>query len=460
MPELAQQHNDVLLALANGAIAQGNYVCVNNTRPHQKLRAAGVACALAKPLRFKQQFIGAIVVFRMRRLPFKQRSLHTISTLSEQLPPALDYVKAGENVTQKNKELKIIYEIDKIKEKYGKDTQTLIDALAEQIPKSTSAKSAFVIVTDSKTKTQKFAAAGNASAHKKELTMFADNAIAQGEMVEKDLNVHLKQGVCVPVTIGDDHAAFGMANSSNADGFSEEDKRILTVIARQSDSALFEDREKKKLKDVFSRYVSGEVLELLLKDPERNALRSERHEVSMLFSDLRGFTSLSEKIAPETVVGMLNDYFSVMTDIILKNKGTLDKFVGDEIVAMFGAPVFFEDHAKRAVATAIEMQQAFRALQSKWKRQGLPEVGMGVGIDSGNVVVGNIGGERRMDYTAIGDHVNTAARLCSQAADNQVLMTQNTHDQITKSVTARELAPLQLKGKAHPVKVYNAISIR
>jgi class 3 adenylate cyclase len=459
MPEIAKPNGEVIRSLAQGVMMSGKAVTINNTRAHPQLRLAKVACALAAPLLFKSQYIGAVVVFRFKRLPFKQRSLHTIHTLCAQLPSSLDYVAAGENVSQRNKELKIIYEIDRIKEKYGKDAQMLLEAVAEQIQKSTSAKSAFIFLSDRKSKTPKFASVGNANAHKDRLKEFADEAVAQGEMVEQNLNSHLKQGVCVPVAIGDDHAAFGMANSSNEAGFTEEDKRILAAIAHQADSALFEDREKRKMKETFSRYVSADVLDILLKNPE-SATRSERHEVSMLFADMRGFTSLSEKIAPENVVALLNEYFEVMTDIILKNKGTLDKFVGDEIVAMFGAPVFFEDHAKRSVKAAIEMQKAFKTLQAKWKGQGLPALGLGVGIDSGNVVVGSIGGERRMDYTAIGDHVNTAARLCSQATDGQVLMTQNTYDQITKSVIAKELTPVALKGKSSPVRIYNAISVR
>jgi class 3 adenylate cyclase len=381
-----------------------------------------------------------------------------MQTLCTQLPPALDYVMAGENVTQRNKELKIIYEIDKVKEKFGKDTQMLLDALAEQIQKFTSAKCAFIFLTDNKTKGTKFAATGNAAAHKAVLKDFADESVAQGEMVEQNINSHLKDAVCIPVTIGDDHAAFGMANSSNQDGFTEEDKRILAAIAKQADNALFEDRERKKMRDTFSRYVSGDVLDIILKDSD--ALRPARHEATLLFSDLRGFTSLSETIEPEKVVGMLNEYFTVMTEIIIKNKGMLDKFVGDEIVAMFGAPVFFEDHAKRGVKTAVEMQKAFKDLHAKWRKQGLPSVGLGIGIDSGNVVVGNIGGEQRADYTAIGDHMNTAARLCSHATPGQILITQNTYDQVRKSVVADELPALTLKGKTLPVKVYNAVSLK
>jgi len=457
VPDVAEQNSQLIIDLATGAINTRQNVVINNNRAHTRLRNAKVACALATPLWFKQQSIGAIVVFRFKQLPFMQRSLHTISTLADQLPPALDYVVAGENVQQKNKELRIIYETDKVKEKYGKDTQTLLDALAELIQKHTSAKGTFVMLFDSKSNSVKFGSIGTANAHRAELEQFAKDAIAEGETINEPLAGRLREGVCVPVTIGDDHAAFGMVNSSN-ESFSEEDKRILTAIALQSDNALLEDREKKRIKEVFSRYVSSEVLEVVLND--ENPLRSERHEVTMLFADIRGFTAMSEKIGPEKVVTMLNDYFTVMTEIILKNKGTLDKFVGDEIVAMFGAPVFFEDHAKRAVTTAIEMQRAFRTLQLKWRTQGMPSVGLGIGMDSGNVVVGNIGGEQRANYTAIGDHVNTAARLCSQATDGQVLMTSGTYDQVRRSVLATELPAVPIKGKSQAVKVYNATGLK
>jgi class 3 adenylate cyclase len=456
-PEFTVKHETLLMDMANAAISARKEIVINRCKPHPRLHHAGVRCALVRPIFFKEHYIGAIVVFRFKKLTFGPRSRHSAATIADNLPASLDYIAAGEHVTQKSRELKLIESVGKVRDRYGTDTQLLLNGLTELMGKETRARGAFIVLYDIKAKSAHWAAVGVAAPHKAALETFAKQSINRNEATSKRFGEPLGECFCVPAIIGDAHAAFGIVGPTDAE-FEDDDKRMLVVIARQGDSALVEDRNRKRLQDTFSKYVAPEVLQIILKNPD--ALKTERHEATLLFADMRGFTALAEKVSPEIVAKTLNEFFSAMTQVVLTNKGTVDKFVGDQIVAIFGAPVFFEDHAKRAVKTAIEMQRAFNKLRLKWQRDSLPTLGFGTGLDSGTVVVGNIGGEARVNYTAIGDHVNTAARICGVAEDGQNLITQNTWDQVKQSITAKELPAVTLKGKSAPVRVFNATSMK
>ena len=156
---------------------------------------------------------------------------------------------------------------------------------------------------------------------------------------------------------------------------------------------------------------------------------------------------------------MLNDHFNVMTEIILKNKGMVDKFIGDAIMAVWGAPLFMESQAFRAIKASLEMQQAQKELEKKYAKQGL-SFQMGIGINTGEAIIGNVGSDLKMDYTIMGDMVNTAARICSAAKPNQVLISENTYRESRKSIRSVKLNPIDAKNKSHPVQVYEVLSIK
>ncbi len=163
---------------------------------------------------------------------------------------------------------------------------------------------------------------------------------------------------------------------------------------------------------MFSSYVTERIVNELIKNPDMAKLGGERREITLLFSDVRGFTSFSEKHTPEEVVSILNEYLGAMTGIVFKWEGTLDKFIGDAILAFWGAPMHQENHAELAVKCALEMVSTLRQLQQKWPSEGKPALDCGIGINTGEVIVGNIGAEgKKMDYTIIGDHVNLGSRI-------------------------------------------------
>jgi adenylate cyclase len=219
-------------------------------------------------------------------------------------------------------------------------------------------------------------------------------------------------------------------------------------------------REKELIKGAFSSYVSSQVMEQILKDPSQLALGGARKRVTSLFSDIRGFTSMSEVLQPEEVVSIINVYLSLQTEIVLRNEGLLDKFVGDCVMAVFGVPWARADDALRAVKTAVEIQAAIKRLNLTRAKDGQRTINVGIGINTGDVVAGNMGSSQKMDYTVIGDAVNLAARLESSAEGGTILISEATYLEVRTFVEAEKLAPITVKGKRDKVAVYSLLGMK
>ena len=212
--------------------------------------------------------------------------------------------------------------------------------------------------------------------------------------------------------------------------------------------------EERRIKNTFKRYVSDNVVEELLAEGATLELGGESKHITILFSDIRGFTSLSEKLTPHDVVTTLNEYFSAMMDIIFKYNGTLDKIVGDELMVVYGAPLEKEDDSDRAIMTAIEMMERLKKLNKDRKVQDLKEIDIGIGLNTGEVVSGNIGSETQMDYTVIGDTVNLGARLCSAAKPYEIIISENTAKETSQKFNLEKLEPIMVKGKEKPINIF------
>jgi len=219
---------------------------------------------------------------------------------------------------------------------------------------------------------------------------------------------------------------------------------------------LREEREKHTIRQTFGLYVHRSVVEEMLEHPERLRLGGEKKELSVLFSDIRGFTSLSEKIPPEELVSQLNEYLTRMTYMVFEQHGTLDKYIGDAIMAIFGAPLVQEDHALRACCTALDMIKTLDDLQNSWRKQGKPILNIGIGINSGWMIVGNMGSERRFDYTVLGDNVNLASRLegLTKMYGVSIIVSGTTWELVKHQLVGRELDVVRVKGKQNPVPIY------
>jgi adenylate cyclase len=220
-----------------------------------------------------------------------------------------------------------------------------------------------------------------------------------------------------------------------------------------------EEREKKKIRGAFQYYLTASVVNEILKDPNKLKLGGDKKNLSVMFSDIRGFTSISEKLSPENLVQLLNKYLTAMTNIVFKYDGLLDKYIGDAVMAVFGAPLDQPDHARRACLTAIEMMTELRRLQIKWKAEGWPEIDIGIGINTGDMVVGNMGSEMRFDYTVMGDSVNLASRLegTNKEYGTNIIISEFTYEVIKEDFFCRELDAVRVKGKKLPVRIFELL---
>jgi adenylate cyclase len=271
----------------------------------------------------------------------------------------------------------------------------------------------------------------------------------------------IRSAMCAPL-IYKDHVfgIFYVDCLSKAYAFTQEELAIFSVIAAEAAISFDNARSHEELargmveRQAFERFLSSNIVEKILANPDEIHLGGENQTVTILFSDIRGFTRMSEHMEPHAVVKLLNEYFAEMTDLIFESGGTLDKYLGDGIMVLYGAPFGAPDDAMRATKTAIEMQRALADLNRQWESQGQSPLSIGIGINTGPVTAGYIGSAKRMDYTVIGDAVNLASRLCSNALGGQILVSESTYRQMSGSILAQRLEPIRVKGKETPVELH------
>jgi adenylate cyclase len=212
---------------------------------------------------------------------------------------------------------------------------------------------------------------------------------------------------------------------------------------------------------MFTRYVSPAVLDQVMDRGDLDMSVSSREYLSILFSDIRSFTSISEQLQPEQVVDLLNTYFSVMSEIAFKYSGTLDKFIGDAIMAFWGAPIRTDDHANKSVLTALEMIKALDHVNQIMQEKGYPQIEIGLGINTDHVILGNIGSERKLDYTVIGDGVNLASRLegLTKLYKCQIIISEHTYRSLTLDIPCALVDAVRVKGKKEPIRIYAPLAL-
>ena len=217
-----------------------------------------------------------------------------------------------------------------------------------------------------------------------------------------------------------------------------------------------EEKEKRWIKKSFSQYFSPSVMDQILNNPAALALGGQKMNVTIMFSDIRSFTSISENMKPEEVVAFLNEYLGRMVEIVFKHDGTLDKFIGDAVMAIWGAPIPHKDHHKKAVECAIEMIEEVEKLNAKWISEGKKPIKIGIGLNSGDVNIGNIGSDQKKEYTVIGDSVNLASRLegINKEFKTVIIISENTYAFVKDSIEAEHLGGVQVKGKEKVVDIY------
>jgi adenylate cyclase len=277
----------------------------------------------------------------------------------------------------------------------------------------------------------------------------------------------IRSTMCVPLLHGEELLGIMHMDSQIAtNAFTEKDLQIFTGIAAQAAVAIQNARLAKnietetKTRAQFQRLLSPNLVEQLVAGKLHLEKGGELREVTILISDIRGFTSMSEKREPAEIVQMLNEYFERMVDVLFRHQGTLDKYVGDEIMALFGAPVEMPDATVQAVRCALDMQRALSDFNRERITEGSEPIKIGIGINTGQVITGAIGSSRTLQYTAIGDAVNTASRLCSIAKAGEIILSENSMNRVTDAVESIALPPVRVKGKEQELKVYSVVGLK
>jgi adenylate cyclase len=286
----------------------------------------------------------------------------------------------------------------------------------------------------------------------------ADLLFSEGTVLRQ----RIQSALCAPL-LGGESTVLGLIYLDNlgaTHSFSEEDLDFLTAFSSMISVAIENSRlvERARREAVvlsnFQRYFAPDLAKQIGGQEGAIQLGGAKRRVVVLFSDIRGFTSLSESMSPDGIARLLTDYFTEMVEIVFEHGGTLDKFIGDALMSLWGAPLARMDDADRAIGAAIAMQRALERLNEGWQREGRPTLKAGIGINVGEVFAGNIGSERRLEYTVIGDAVNTASRLCSEASPGEILISEALYRALTKPPPVTALPPLPLKGKAQTILVY------
>jgi len=234
---------------------------------------------------------------------------------------------------------------------------------------------------------------------------------------------------------------------------------FLGIVLPTLEQAVSQELEKRRVRNLFSRFISPEMVDQMMATQDLNSL-NKRSDVSIIFSDIRGFTTLSEKLPPEDVVALLNPYLEAMSNVIYEHGGTVDKYEGDAIIAFFGEPVHYKDHAARALRASLDMRKALDKLRKQWEKEGRANpIEMGIGINSGEVFVGLLGSAQRINYTVIGDNANLASRLqdLTKTYAWPILISESTYQQVKDEFDTELVDAVVVKGKTQPVNVYKVI---
>lgn len=271
----------------------------------------------------------------------------------------------------------------------------------------------------------------------------------------------IRSSMAVPLIYSDNLLGVMVLDSQvAANAFTEKDLQLTQALANQASVAIQNSLYATKLekealtRERFQRLLSPAIAELVVSGEVEVEKGGQTRETTVFFSDIRGFTAMSEKRTAQQIVDMLNEYFELMVEHIFKWEGTLDKFVGDEIMALFGAPVHHEDDAYRAVKVAVEQLHALEEWNLMRVAEGEDPIHIGIGINSGDVIAGYLGSSKSLEYTVIGDVVNTASRLCSAAKAGEIIISRSTYDKVKDYFEIEEMPPAQLKGKALPQRVF------
>ena len=421
----------------------------------------------AMPIIFRANERLGIILLARSALPFGQEDVELLQVAESQIDSAVIQGYNWHELKQRNKELETIYRIDRIRDRQLPFDE-MLHLVLHEVRSTIGAEMSYILLYNHLKRRLELRAATHDDLYRipacnDMVERVANEALQKGKLLCYNLDTHeglIRSIMCIPLILNDEIiGVLGVANRHGSRGFMDDERRLLYAIGSQVDTAIFESLERRRLRQVLGRSVDPQVLQRLLDNPDVEFLRGERAVLSVLYSDLRGSTSLAERTRPELLVSFINDALARMTEVILSHHGTLDKFTGDGVMALFGAPFPQEDHALRAVRVGLEMQSAHREVMESWSRRGIEPASLGIGIATGELTAGEIGCPQRTDYTVIGQAANLGARLCSVAQPGQVLVCQETYARIKDQVEAVPVTGLQLKGLSGEVTAYSIVRI-
>ena len=428
------------------------------------LADGGVAHGFVQRLRVGGESLGALILLNHGR-PFHAAERELASMAASQIDSALQHIETVRTLRQRTRQLEVVFRVDHLRDTIS-DFQTLLDAVLAEVCSVTTAEVGFIMLYDRAGQELELRAAAGHSALQADagaqlIRAAADEAIQTACLVSRTVpDGPLGALAAMPLILNDRViGVLGIGNGPGRSAFRRADVELLQAIVSQMDTAIFRSLETLRLREVFGRSVGPQVMDRLLSIGDRDLLSGERVVLTTLFSDIRGFTTMSEHVDETLLQEVLNDHLSALTSVALAREGTLDKYIGDSVMCIFNAPERQPDHALRAVQVALEMQAAHREVMARWAgRVSLPPIG--IGISTGATIVGNFGSASRLEYTVIGPDVNLASRLCAAAEGGQTLISRATYDLVGGRVAAEALAPMRLKGIAGDVPVWNVTGLR
>lgn len=419
---------------------------------------------LAAPFIVSGKRLGAVIVGR--EADFAIRDTRLMVAMTSQMDSAIAKSRSELELAKRTRELEAIYRIDHIRDQETDFDEMLRKVLQELCDVVSSELGYLMLYNTEKQQPLEIRTSARQDVISKpeymNIIQRTSNEALDTESVVSysDLTGDIRSIMSVPLILNSQvMGVFGAVNSHNPRGFNRDDGRLISAITSQLDSAVFERLERRRMRQVLRRSVDPKVLDALLKRADDSLLAGERVVLSVLFADLRGSTEWAERTVPEELVMLLNTFLGMMTDVIFKHGGTLDKFVGDEVIALFGSPLSMQDHALSAAKAAIEMQMVHQKMCAEFETQGKEVPSMGISISTGEVIAGEFGPPIRTDFTAMGRVMNLGARLCSTAAGEQIVISEQTYQDIRNQARVRELETQKLKGIQRSIKTYELLSV-
>ena len=412
----------------------------------------------------KDKPLGALLLARPKKA-FTPEDIGLLTLAEEHIDSAVVQGHAYNELQHRYKELDLIYRIDRIRD-HHLPLDEMLNEILQIVQHAIPSEIGFAMLYDQTGKRLGMRAATredlfHLSPYTQKIEAYAYKALEDAEIMRlNDLTVNgLRSMMCLPLILNERIiGALGVLNRYNQRGFTHQDEQLLSAIGSQMDTAIYESLEQRHLRDVLGRSVDPRIMEHILSS-DKDVLKTERMFLSVLYADLRGSTSLAERTEPDVLINFINDYLYAMTDVVFEHRATLDKFVGDEVMALFGAPFPMADHALCAIRAGLDMQKAHLEVMAKWEPTGIVPTPVGIGIATGDLIAGEVGSKERADYTVMGKAANLGARICSAAQGGQLLVCDETYRLVEGRVKSRPIHGMQFKGVDKDMIVYEIFEV-